>query len=61
MNPFLASQFETAFQHLYRTSNPEPLLQLADELLHPNGGRLFATYRHNAPTTWRKPPTPKHP
>jgi predicted nucleotidyltransferase len=52
-DPPLARQFESAFLALYNGSDRHAVIQLADTLLSPHGGRLFANYRSNAPATWR--------
>ncbi len=52
-SPTVAQQFELAFLSLYKASDPSAVIQLADTLLSPHGGRLFANYRSNAPATWR--------
>jgi hypothetical protein len=53
MNPPLAQQFESAFLSLYDGSVTHAVIQLADTLLSPHGGRLFAGYHSNAPASWR--------
>jgi hypothetical protein len=58
MNPPLAQQFESAFLFLYDCSVTHAVIQLADNLLTPHGGRLFANYRSNAPASWRSPFNP---
>ena len=55
-NPSLAKQFESAFLALYSNAAPYAVLELADTLLAPHGGRLFAGYRSDAPADWRTPP-----
>jgi hypothetical protein len=55
LNPTLAHQFQSAFLNLYTDSNAGPVIELADTLLSPHGGHLFANYRSDAPATWRTP------
>jgi hypothetical protein len=57
-DPSLAQQFESAFLSLYDGSVTHAVIQLADNLLTPHGGRLFANYRSNAPASWRSPFNP---
>lgn len=52
-DPALSEKFETAFQSLYRGEDTRPVSRLADEVLEQHGGRLFAGYRSDAPTSWR--------
>jgi hypothetical protein len=51
----LAHQFGSAFLSLYNGSDTQAVLQLADTLLAPHGGRLFANYHSSAPADWRTP------
>jgi hypothetical protein len=51
----LAHHFESAFLALYNNATPAAVLELAETLLAPHGGRLFANYRSNAPADWRTP------
>jgi hypothetical protein len=57
----VAQRFETAFLNLYHGADTVSLLRLADEVLEPHGGRLFAGYRSDAPAEWRSPVVRSHP
>jgi predicted nucleotidyltransferase len=54
-NESIAQQFESAFLTLYNGSNTQAVIELADTLLAPHSGRLFANYRSDAPSDWRTP------
>jgi hypothetical protein len=49
----VSERFEKAFLSLYNGSDSRSVLRLADTLLEPHGGRLFAGYRSDAPADWR--------
>ena len=53
MDASIAMEFESAFLNLYNGSETRAVLRLADRLLEPHGGRLFAGYRSDAPAIWR--------
>lgn len=54
-NPLLSQLCEQSFLALYNNSDSGSVLQLADKVLEPHGGRLFSGYRSNAPANWRSP------
>jgi hypothetical protein len=57
--PSMAEDIENAFLKLYRGVDVQPIMELADRLLEPHGGRLFSGYRSDAPAEWRASSTPK--
>jgi predicted nucleotidyltransferase len=55
MDGVITEQFERAFLDLYDGLRTHSVIQLADGLLAPHGGRLFSGYRSDAPAGWRSP------
>lgn len=51
----LANRFESAFNDLFTEHDPEPVIELAGDLLAPHGGFLFDDYKMQAPKEWRRP------
>lgn len=52
-DPAFAERFSTAFEQAFATSDVSEVIELADDLLRPNGGRLFAGYHRTAHKDWR--------
>ena len=52
-DPVFAERFSVAFEHAFAMSDVSQVVDLADELLRPDGGRLFAGYYRAAPGNWR--------
>ncbi len=50
----LASRYTRAFADLFERHDPSAVLALAEELVRPAGGFLFAGYRLDAPPEWRR-------
>ncbi|MEO1249146.1 MAG: hypothetical protein AAFW76_04825, partial [Pseudomonadota bacterium] len=48
-----AERFGAAFERAAMGSRPTAVIDLADEILQPEGGRLFAGYSRTAPKDWR--------
>jgi hypothetical protein len=53
-DPQLAMRFDRAFLDLFCAGNPDAVISLAEEVLRPYGGFLFAGYRNNADPSWRR-------
>ncbi len=49
----LGGKFIAAFDLLFREGWPEPVLDLAEQVLALHGGRLWDGYRRDAPAGWR--------
>ncbi|RYX81877.1 nucleotidyltransferase domain-containing protein [bacterium] len=52
-NPDFAQRFIIAFDTLFSTANPHPVIALAEEVLTPSGGFLFDGHRLDAPADFR--------
>ena len=52
----LCPRYCAAFESLFRRNAIDPVVNLAEEILRPNGGLLFEGYRSDAPATWRTVP-----
>lgn len=52
-NAGFADRFGTAFESAVMGSHPTAVIDLAAEILQPEGGRLFAGYSRSAPKDWR--------
>ena len=50
----LAARHTRAFMALFRDSDPQLAITLAEDILRPFGGWLFAGHRLDAPASWRK-------
>jgi hypothetical protein len=48
-------RFTEAFDLLFATGRAEKVIELAEELLAPQGGMLFDGYRRDVPANWRLP------
>lgn len=59
LKPGLASAYGAAFDKVFIEKDPMPLLELADLILEPFGGRLFCEPPRSAPADWRLR-TPPH-
>ena len=53
VEPSIAQRFTGAFAQLFETGHAESVIALAEELLRPSGGWLFAGYKATAPSEWR--------
>lgn len=52
-DPVLARRFADAFDELFSTGRSERVIELAKEILDPNGGFLFEGYRRDVAPDWR--------
>lgn len=52
-DPVFAERFSRAFEHAFASSDFSAIVELADDVLRQNGGRLFAGYYRAAPNDWR--------
>jgi hypothetical protein len=50
-----ANRYCQTFETLFTTGQSRDVIQLAEDILRPAGGRLFDGYRAEAPTHWKKP------
>ena len=57
VNPVFYNTFREAFSKLFKTNATAEVLNLAAEVLAPQGGALFDGYRVDAPAEWRMPLT----
>lgn len=53
--PAVAEGFARAFAQLFESAQTGPVIELAEEILRPRGGWLFAGYKAIAPKEWRDP------
>lgn len=53
-DPALFERYNSIFQQLFRTADTQPVIELAAEILAPDGGFIFDGYRLDAPPDWRK-------
>lgn len=53
-NEELSARFVLSFQELFQKGEIKAVLDLAEEILEPDGGFLFDGYRLDAPSDWRK-------
>ena len=51
--PSIAQRFTDAFAELFETGRAESVITLAEEVLRPSGGWLFAGHKATAPPEWR--------
>lgn len=56
-DPAFADRFHRAFAAAFERGETGAVEHLPDEVMAPNGGRLFAGYRRTAPAFWRYPRT----
>jgi hypothetical protein len=52
-DPAFARRFGEAFDVLFSTGQPGRVIELAEELMAPQGGLLFEGYRREVPVNWR--------
>jgi hypothetical protein len=52
-DPQLAREYESAFEKLFKNNDSTELFALAEKILAPTGGALFAGFSRNAPKEWR--------
>lgn len=55
-SPSLAQDYECCFAQLFEQGQCEAVVALAKDLLKPDGGLLFDSYRSTAPSNWRSDP-----
>jgi hypothetical protein len=48
-------RFTSSFQDLFQKGEIRAVLDLAEEMLEPDGGFLFDGYKLDAPSDWRNP------
>jgi hypothetical protein len=53
-DPQLAIRFDQAFRDLFRNGKADAVIALAEDVLRPHGGFLFAGYTVNADPSWRR-------
>jgi hypothetical protein len=53
-DPQLAIRFDQAFRNLFRDGKADAVISLAEDVLRPHGGFLFAGYTSNADPSWRR-------
>ncbi len=53
-DPVFSRRFAEAFDLLFATGRPEKTIELAEDMLSTHGGILFADYRREVPSSWRK-------
>jgi hypothetical protein len=51
----LCARYCGGFEDLFTKGDTRAVIELAEELLAPDGGLLFEGYRLDAPAEWRKP------
>jgi len=54
-DPALSTAYRRAFEHLFKTGEPNQVIALAEDVLRDRGGPLFDGYRADAPEEWRSP------
>ena len=54
-NEDLCVRFTSSFQDLFQKGEIRAVLDLAEEMLEPDGGFLFDCYKLDAPSDWRNP------
>lgn len=52
-DPAFARRFGEAFDVLFSTGHTSRVIELAEEIMAPQGGFLFEGYRRDVPTSWR--------
>lgn len=53
-DPIFARRFSEAFDVLFTMGQPAKVIEIAGEILAPQGGFLFAGYRRDVPSDWRE-------